>query len=61
MAPLEFGSCAFEAKQLLHANFYSLASHHTAMAAIKNAHNNQQTQIKIARNSVFDCLLSPVG
>ena len=59
MPPLEFGSCHFEAKQLLHANFYGLASHHTGFAATKNAHNNQRTQIKIARDGVLECHLSP--
>ena len=34
---------------------------HTGKTAIENALNNRRTRIKIARNSVFDCLLSLSG
>ena len=33
---------------------------HTGSAAIENPLNNRQMRLKIARNSVFDCHLSPV-
>ena len=34
---------------------------HTGLVAIENALNNRRTRIEIARNSVFEGHLSPVG
>ena len=34
---------------------------HTGQAAIENALSNRRTRIKVARKSVFECHLPPVG
>ena len=54
-------SCDDEAKISCVATKSACWLYHTGLAALENALNNDERGSNIARNSVFDCHLSPVG